>query len=319
MQCLHTSFTVWALALSFAVVSCLSNSDSNDKGEDTNHKSSGTFLVSLVTLPDNDGYTSVEGIVKTGASPKLVLWNEVAKNGSCRLLTPETPSCIPACGSGFVCIAKDQCIEDPTPINAGNVSITGLATTSGKSSFALVFYPLMKNYRVPAETSVKFPPFAEGDNVTLSASGDTGISAFTVSVKGISPLKVLNDSISLEDGKQVNLQWTPATIAGASTISVVVDLSHHGTSKGKIECEGADNGQMVIAANLVDGLKALGISGYPKADISRKAIGTNGTVGVDLVLESQVTKFLSIPGLISCSSSDECPVGQECQQDMQCK
>jgi hypothetical protein len=166
---------------------------------------------------------------------------------------------------------------------------------------------------------LNFPPFAEGDAVSFSASGDSGVSAFNVSSRGISPLVLLNDSLTLADGKPINLEWTPPKSAGATVISVEVDISHHGGIKGKIECEGADDGKLEIAAALVDKLKALGVSGYPNIGISRKATTTNAAVHEDLVLESGITKALAIPGLISCEDDDGCPDGQTCQKDLQCK
>src|SRR5690606_38456471 len=142
---------------------------------------------------------------------------------------------------------------------------------------------------------------------------------FTVSAKGIPPLVLLNDSISLEDGKPVDLRWTPPAQPGNSRISVDVDISHHGGSRGMIECEGPDNGAMIIAGALVDQLKALGISGFPKMEISRQAVGVHPEFEVELVLESRVTKYIGIPGLISCSDHLDCPDGQTCADDMQCK
>ena len=108
-------------------------------------------------------------------------------------------------------------------------------------------------------------------------------------------------------------------MAGKSAISVRVDISHHGGIKGAIECEGPDNGSLEIAATLVDKLKALGVSGFPKIDISRKATGTHPDVHVDLTIESTVEKSLTIPGIISCTGDDECPTGQTCKQDLKCQ
>jgi hypothetical protein len=134
-------------------------------------------------------------------------------------------------------------------------------------------------------------------------------------------LHILNDSITLADGQAISLKWTAPGAANAanSTIFVMVDISHHGGSKGKIECEGPDNGALEIPAALVDKLKALGVSGFPKIEVSRRAVGTSASVDAEVVLESMDNKLLNIPGLISCGGDEDCPGTQKCQQDLQCK
>lgn len=78
--------------------------------------------------------------------------------------------------------------------------------------------------------------------------GDSGIPPVSVSAKGIGPLKSLADSIFLADGNPMVLEWVSPSIPNVSTISVMMDLSFHGGTRGKIECEGPDNGRLEIAA-----------------------------------------------------------------------
>jgi hypothetical protein len=102
-------------------------------------------------------------------------------------------------------------------------------------------------------------------------------------------------------------------------VHVELDISHHGGTKGKIECVADDNGRLEIAAELVTRLKALGIAGWPIAELTRQAKGTSPDVKVDLLLESKFVKDITIPGLVSCSDHPDCPTGQTCQVDMTCK
>jgi hypothetical protein len=306
----------WVFPLCLWAVACMN--DPGDKPPTGNGPSSGSFQVSLVEpTPISQGFTSVLGKVFNGPTPSAVAWKETAKIGSCRLLIPRAPFCATPCGSGAICVDDNKCQDFPKAIGAGRVTATGLKTKAGATSFTMD--PVLNGYQPMGGTIVDFPPFAEGDAVTFSASGDTGVGPFTVSSKGIGPMVLLNDSIVLADGKAINLQWTPPGLTGNSTVSVKVDISHHGGLKGVIDCQAADNGSLEIAASLVDQLKALGVSGFPKMEVTRKATGTNDKVKVDLVIESMTTKDVSIPGLISCDGDEDCPTGQTCQPDLRCQ
>jgi hypothetical protein len=281
-------------------------------------KAYGGFHVSLVAPTDiTQGFTSVLGQLYNGPTPSPLNWVEAAKSGSCKLLTPKVPFCATPCGSGATCVADGKCQDFPKSIGAGKVSVSGIKTKAGAATFTMD--PLNKSYQPAGGLVLDFPPFAEGDAVRFSAAGDTGAAAFSISAKGIGPLQILNDSITLADGMAISLKWTAPANPANSTISVMVDISHHGGTKGKIECEGPDNGALEIPAALVDQLKALGVSGFPKIEISRRAVGTSAAVEAELVLESLVNKALNIPGLLSCGGDEDCPGGKKCQPDLQCK
>ena len=178
--------------------------------------------------------------------------------------------------------------------------------------------PIANNYQPPVGTQLAFPAFAAGDGITFVASGTKSVSAFAVTAKGISPLQVANESIELA-GEQVLLEWTPSGQTEA-TISVAFDISYHGGTRGKVECECPDTGLLEVSASLLEQLKALGISGFPKIEIARRTIGsTDPPAQVDLVVESTVTKILEIPGVISCNGNGDCPGGQSCRPDLRCQ
>jgi hypothetical protein len=312
-------FRIWALPLLLSV-GCMNEPGDNGATVTGDKPSAGSFQVSLVVpTAITQGYTSVLGRLYNGPTPSSLVWKEAAKDGGCRLLTPKAPFCEIPCGSGAACVDDGKCQDFPTAITAGKVTVKGMKTKSGKTTFTMD--PVLKSYQPGADVLIDYPPFAEGEQITFSAAGDTSGPAFTVSAIGIAPLRILNDTITLMAGKPISLEWTPAATPANSSVSVLVDISHHGGTKGKIECEGADTGKLEIAATLVDQLKALGVSGFPKIEVSRKTTGTNADVHIDVNIGSTVIKDLTIPGLISCTGDEvgECPDGQTCQKDLQCK
>jgi hypothetical protein len=243
-----------------------------------------------------------------------MIFEEIASAGCSRLYKRLFPFCNQDCGGLAACVKDDSCQPYPSAVDIGTVTISGLTTNDGKTSFSMD--PINSNYQF---TSLAFPPCNEGDAVTLSSTGGSSVSAFTLSVKGISPLTLLNDTIKMIDGQPINLQWTPPTVTGISTIYVLIDISYHGGTKAKIECNCDDNGSLTIPATLLDNLKTFGISGYPKLEISRQAISTDTSAKAKIVIESKVVKIVYIPGIISCGSDSGCPAGQTCGADQRCR
>jgi len=270
----------------------------------------GTFQVSLIA---DGAYTSVVGKMYDGPSPPDMVFEEIASSGSSRLYKRLYPFCDPDCGGQGVCVNGDSCQPYPSSVNIGTVTINGLKTKDGNTSFSMD--PINNTYQF---TSIAFPPCNEGNVITLNAAGSSSISAFTLTIKGISPLTLLNDTIKMIDGQPINLRWTPPAVTGISTIFVLIDISYHGGTKAKIECDCSDNGSLTIPATLLDSLKTFGIAGFPKLEISRRAISTDTSAKAKIVLESKVSKILYIPGLINCNGNGDCPEGQTCES-LRCK
>lgn len=271
----------------------------------------GSFQITLVppegTMP---GMTTLSGRVNDGPTPSTVIWEEKASSGYCKLLTPRYPLCSEPCGAGAICVEDDSCQPYPSALTAGTVTVNGVMTKDGATSFTMD--PINGTYQ-PVGIVLSYPPFSEGTAVTVTAPGATA-PAVNLTGKGIAPLEVLNDSIVLEDNKPVTVQWNAAAVAGISTISIMVDISHHGGIKGMIEVECPDNGSVTIPATLIDQLKALGYFGFPKMEITRRAVTRDTSSSVELVIESKVTKYVYIPGLISCNGDEDCPDGQTCEK-----
>ena len=282
----------------------------------------GNFEVELVEpveataeTPATPGFTRVFGKIYDGASPSLVIWTEAATEGACTLLTPRVPFCNQPCAGGAVCVGNDVCQDYPTARSVGTVRVTGLHSASGVSEFSMT--PVANTYQIVE--SLPYPAFAESEDVVFEASGDF-FPAFSLHSKGILPLEVLNGAITLESNKAVDLTWAPPTQAGSSRIQVEVDISYHGGTKGKIECDGPDSGSLRIPAALITKLIGLGVAGFPKITVTRSAVGS-ATVSagrIELSVYSDVVIVVQIPGLISCTGDEQCPTGQTCQYSM-CK
>ena len=301
----------------FVLLIAFSTCNNDNKGNPTNvtpqstMQSFGTFQISLMA---EDEYTAVLGKMYDGPSVPSMMFEEIAAGGSCKLFKRLYPFCDPDCGGQAVCVEGDSCQPYPSVVDIGTVTISGLGMDDGKSTISMD--PINGTYM---NTSIKFPPCSEGDAITLTASGSSSVPPFTLTARGITPLELLNDTITLLDGQPIDIQWTKPTMAGISTIFVLIDISYHGGTKAKIECECADNGSLVVPAKLIDSLKTFGISGFPKLEISRRAISTDETARAKLVVESKVVKLLQIPGIITCTGDEVCPEGQHCAPDQRCR
>jgi hypothetical protein len=299
-------------------VSCMNDSDGGDKPPAVESNTSGYFRIHLNEKTEySQGLPTVEGRVYAGVSPSAILWVEKARSGGCALYEPKAPFCDPGCGTQGLCVEDGVCQAFARPIVVGKVTLTGARTKAGQASFEME--PTSNVYQVPAGTNLEYLPFAEGDEVKISAAGDTALGSFSIAGKAISRLVVLSDTIALADGQPLRLRWAPPAKDAGSTVLVDVDISHHGGSKGKIACEAADNGSLDIASSLAGALKALGVSGFPRVELTRKSVSRHPQTHVDLEIESTITKLLTIPGLVSCNVDEECPEGKTCQQDMQCQ
>ena len=270
------------------------------------------------STPATPGSTAVLGKIYDGVTPAQIVWEEGLKEGSCQLFTPRVPFCSTACGGSAVCVEDDTCQDYPIAHSAGTVTVSGLHTTPSQASFAMT--PIANNYQPPAGVSLAYPGLDEGEAVSFTASGDY-FSAFTLETKGISPLALLGDAIVLDSTQPLKLAWTPPGKAGISRIHVKLDISHHGGTKGMIECEAEDTGSLELSAAMVTKLLNLGVAGFPTVIVTRKAVSsvTIAPGRVDLIVSSVVEHPVQIAGLTSCSADTDCPNGQTCQSDLTCK
>ena len=82
-----------------------------------------------------------------------------------------------------------------------------------------------------------------------------------------------------------------------------------------------DDGSLTIPQSLIAGLIGFGFAGFPTIHIARKSVaGANIETGrVTLEITSDVELPLSIPGLVSCITPDDCESEQICGTDRTCQ
>lgn len=279
----------------------------------------GSFLLQLdEPAPPADGSTSLFGKIYDGPTPLPVVWETAATEGDCVLLTPRVPFCTTPCGSDSACVEDETCQLYPTALGAGDITVEGVTTESGETTFTMS--PLAENYQPPAGIVLAYPGVDEGSPVTLTAAGGA-VEAFDVDADGVAPLVLESDEISLDPATDLSLAWTAAADPTASRVHVELDISHHGGTKGTVECEVDDTGALTIPAALVGALIDLGVAGFPSIVVRRESTGwTNVAVGrIDLVVSSSASRIVDIEGLTSCNDDEDCPDAQTCQEDLTCQ
>lgn len=298
-----------------------SPSDSGDAG--TSDATIGEFSLQLVApveasgdVAATAGFTTLLGKVYDGPQADAIAWDKDQEADGCTLLLPRVPFCDPGCGTA-VCVDDDTCRAQPASKSVGKVTVKGVQTESGAKEFSVD--PVQKTYQ-SGSVKLPYPAFAEGDAITLTAAG-ADLPGFTVTGKGIAPLSLSGaESFPIETGKPLTLRWEKAGI-DVSRIQVRLDISHHGGTKGKIECDVADDGELVIPAAMLDRLVSLGVAGFPTVIVTRSAVSSaSTTVGrINLRVYGYVERAILLSGVTSCNEDADCASGKKCQDDLTCK
>lgn len=121
----------------------------------------------------------------------------------------------------------------------------------------------------------------------------------------------------IQTGQALELAWT-APAAPTERVAVRLDISHHGGTRGKIECDTADDGSLTIASTLLTRLAPLGVAGYPTIAATRVARGRDADPRGRrrmLNVSSEVETPVEIPNLRSCTSNADCD-GGTCRADL---
>ncbi len=279
----------------------------------------GGFEIRLeAATPTGPAHTAVQGGVYDGPFVSRTQWRKTGEAGGCALFLPQAFFCDPPCGAG-VCLEGGVCQPEPSLRNAGTARIEGLRGEGGTAA-PIEIEAIASQYQLPIGLTLAFPPFAPGAPVAVSVSGGE-VGSFALAGKGISPLEVLTPApVTVEAGKAVELRWTPPAASEETRVQVILDLSVHGGTKGKLDCDVPDSGSLTLPAGLLGQLVALGTAGFPSVVLARSSqTATALPAGrVKLSLRSEVTRPIVIPGQVSCESDQECPAGQVCQGNLLC-
>lgn len=327
---------LWTIALTAAATLCLACSEATPPSESDGSGGNagaggndstwsggrlGSFSIGLVRPSDDSpGHTSLLGVVYRSPYPYETTWRLEREDGECRLLVPTSPFCDPMCASGTTCVESGECVRKPTLANVGTVTVRGLRTASGATEFKMM--PVANNYQPGGGVGpLPYPAFAAGDPIRIEASGGE-LQPFTLLGRGIDPLDLTSPTpVRVAPDEAITVTWVPSSVPDAGTVHVKLDISHHGGQKGVIECASEDVGALTISASLVTSLLDLGYAGFPSIVVSRisRAETTIAAGTIDLVIESAVESAVEIPGLVSCTSDDDCETGQTCSDARRCE
>ena len=264
----------------------------------------GSVVVTLQQPADGDGYTTAIGRFFDDAQPKILALESRNEQNGCTLFVPRSPFCSEPC-TPAVCSANDVCTKYPEARAVGTLTLKGIG-----SPLELTPSSSMIVYQSP---SLPFPPCEPGAPVTASATN------VSLSAECIAPLELEGpDPISIVENAPLRLSWVPAADAARSRIQVKLDVSHHGGSKGEIDCDVPDTGELEIPASLVTALLGLGLAGFPTININRVSVGLDAAnSNLSLVLASDVTRAVDT-GVVSCLDNQACSGTQTCQKSGIC-
>lgn len=278
----------------------------------------GAFNIQLVPAAGEvAGLTSIVGRVSDGPAPSTIVWGTSRTEGPCSLETPRVPFCDPGCGGSAACVEDGVCQRYPSARSVGTVKVAGLR---GPAGLVEVTLGLVSNtYQLRDASALVFPSFTELDALRLEASGGV-VDSFEIETNGIAELVLTSTSPRVAPGEPLELTWVPALDSTKSMIHVKLDISHHGGTKGMIECDVSDEGAWTLSAGILTDLLNLGVAGFPTVILTRSSVGgaTISLGRVELRVISIVERSVEIPGVASCTDDAQCPLGQGCRADLTC-
>jgi hypothetical protein len=261
-------------------------------------------------------YTQVGGAVKSAVDPSKV-WQEIARNGDCRLLV-DPPVCSTSCASGKVCGGSNMCVDEPLSQDLGMVTVTGLGAP-------LVVEPAMAGVYFKSLTAT-YPPFAPETEVTLKTTGGK-YPAISLAGRGIEPLQFTGTGLKVARNQPLPVSWTASTKNKSARIHLKLDIAHHGGIAANIECDVADTGSTTIPAALINQLMDRGLAGFPTLALTRQtADSINLAPGcVEFRVVSEEARDIEVEGVVSCTQDEPCKpedvaMGcKSCATGMMCK
>ena len=270
----------------------------------------------LASATGTPAYTSVGGRIYDGLVPPDRYWNVAGEASGCTLYTPRPILCDPACSAAEACVLQGgnaTCASQPGAHDAGTLTVSGLRTADGSTTFSIE-PTLSTDGTIVTYQSPTLPEKAADDGAPVRIETPAGSTdPFLLEALAVLPLELAEGSVAVEAGSPVSLSWVPAP-SGSARLQIKLDISHHGGSKGKIECDVADSGSFDIPAALITDLVALGVAGYPTIQVARATSGRASIAAgpIELLVFSGAERPVVVPGVTSCMANEECPAGQSC-------
>lgn len=228
----------------------------------------------------------------------------LAEDGDCRLVSGPDLLCDPRCEPDEVCSAEGSCEAAPESRDLGPITVRG-------TDPALGLVPNSgNNYLLAMGTEVAYPPYEVGSALSLQAE------AFSLRGYGVDALALADVEPVLEAGMPLSLRWqAPEHPAESVRMFIEIDIAHHGGVDAQLVCHAPDTGAFEVPAALVTELLAQGVAGFPAVTLARRSVDSLAIEGgcVEFVVASEISRAVTIPGLTSCSSDNECPEEQLCQ------
>ncbi|MEE9381862.1 MAG: hypothetical protein V3V08_00410 [Nannocystaceae bacterium] len=312
--------TVLGSFLIFVLGACSNQAEGNASSEGDDDPQSGDTGAEAVYAPCPsearlgsvrvevaDGFTAIVGLIMDSVMPSNVEV-VVAESGSCRLLTKNNYFCDPPCITNEVCGTDGSCVPAPQSLTFGDVAINGMHVAGTLE---------LNNgwYQYPG--TLPHPAFAEGDLLQLVATGGH-YEPFRLDGRGLDRVAVTSTQVVLSRGDPIPLRWTAGD--GTATMRIHLDINLHGSTWNWIECVAPDSGTFEIPADIAAQLMDAGVSGYPTLLLTRRSVDSTiiGPGCVEFEVKGEFSLPVTIPGLTSCSTDDDCPEGQTCQPDLTC-
>lgn len=256
-----------------------------------------------------EDYSIVDGRVADGVVPLTVL-EELATEGSCRLLRRNNPHCAEGCGPDETCDFDGECLPYPTDLDLGTVSVLGLAVdvemeprTPGAHYF---------------DTTLPHPALAADDLITVVTAGALGPQRLYG--VGMEDLEPVSEQWLLVRGEALVVEWTAPTGLARSKVSLHIDIDQHGSSPASVHCDFPDTGSAEVPAAMVDALISAGVSGFPSGSLSRRTqdhqLVEAGCFDFT-VASTRRPDEVRVKGYTPCDDQGDCPPGQVCDLDIE--
>jgi hypothetical protein len=177
----------------------------------------------------------------------------MAEAGGCRFVGPSPALCDPACTGSAVCDVTGTCVEYPTTLPAGTVTLTGST-------------PVIELEPVPGYggyyTMQGYPGlFGRGDELVLAVEGDAGVAGFTLTTLGVPPIELPTANVTATEHEDMTIAWTAVGDVPGAEVMVHLDNDHHGIP-AYAECVApASAGSLTIPAAVLDPLILAGETG----------------------------------------------------------